>query len=88
MHAASAASINRTAFQATVHCLTGCAIGEVLGMAIAMALGWAHWTMRSARRNADDMPAARRWRARGMPTQAHWTLAHPVRDRETRGIVT
>jgi hypothetical protein len=26
--------------QATVHCLTGCAIGEVLGMVIATALGW------------------------------------------------
>ncbi len=26
--------------QATVHCLTGCAIGEVLGMVIATALEW------------------------------------------------
>jgi hypothetical protein len=25
---------------ATLHCLTGCAIGEVLGMVIATALGW------------------------------------------------
>jgi Domain of unknown function (DUF4396) len=33
-------SINRTAFDATVHCLTGCAIGEVLGLVIATALGW------------------------------------------------
>lgn len=33
-------SLNRTAFQATVHCLTGCAIGEVLGLGIATALGW------------------------------------------------
>jgi hypothetical protein len=33
-------SLNRTAFQATVHCLTGCAIGEILGMVIATALGW------------------------------------------------
>lgn len=30
----------RSAIQATVHCLTGCAIGEVLGMVIATALGW------------------------------------------------
>jgi hypothetical protein len=37
---ASAASLNRVAFQATIHCLTGCAIGEVLGMVIATALGW------------------------------------------------
>jgi hypothetical protein len=29
----------RTAFQATVHCLTGCAIGEILGLVIATALG-------------------------------------------------
>jgi len=35
------ASIDRLAVQATVHCLTGCAIGEVLGLAIATALGWA-----------------------------------------------
>ena len=32
-------SLNQTAFQATVHCLTGCAIGEVLGMVIGTALG-------------------------------------------------
>ena len=34
-------SINRLAFSATVHCLTGCAIGEILGLGIATALGWA-----------------------------------------------
>ncbi|MFF9673201.1 DUF4396 domain-containing protein [Streptomyces eurythermus] len=28
------------AAQATLHCLTGCAIGEVLGMIIGTALGW------------------------------------------------
>jgi hypothetical protein len=28
------------AISATLHCLTGCAIGEVLGMAVATALGW------------------------------------------------
>ncbi len=33
-------SSNRTAFSATAHCLTGCAIGEVLGMVIGTALGW------------------------------------------------
>ncbi len=32
--------LNRLAFSATVHCLTGCAIGEVLGMIIGTALGW------------------------------------------------
>jgi hypothetical protein len=28
------------ALRATVHCLTGCSIGEVLGLVIATALGW------------------------------------------------
>ena len=39
-HAAQAPSLNRTAWSATLHCLTGCAIGEVLGMIIGTALGW------------------------------------------------
>jgi hypothetical protein len=38
--AAASPSLNRLSVQATTHCLTGCAIGEVLGMAIATALGW------------------------------------------------
>ena len=33
-------SLTRSAIQATLHCLTGCAIGEVLGMVLATALGW------------------------------------------------
>lgn len=33
-------SLTRSAVQATLHCLTGCAIGEVLGMVIATAFGW------------------------------------------------
>ena len=33
-------SLNRIAFVATLHCLTGCAIGEILGMVIGTALGW------------------------------------------------
>ncbi len=32
--------MNRLALTATVHCLTGCAIGEVAGMALGTALGW------------------------------------------------
>jgi len=39
----STQSLNRVAFSATVHCLTGCAIGEVLGMIIGTALGWSDW---------------------------------------------
>jgi Domain of unknown function (DUF4396) len=33
-------TLNRLAFSATVHCLTGCAIGETLGMVIGTALRW------------------------------------------------
>jgi hypothetical protein len=33
-------SLNRLTFSATGHRLTGCAIGEVLGLIIANALGW------------------------------------------------
>ncbi|WP_405446809.1 DUF4396 domain-containing protein [Streptomyces achromogenes] len=38
-HHTPAASWSMAA-QATLHCLTGCAIGEVLGMIIGTALGW------------------------------------------------
>jgi hypothetical protein len=34
------ASLWPQAISATLHCLTGCAIGEVLGMVIGSALGW------------------------------------------------
>lgn len=33
------ASLTRVAISATLHCLTGCAIGEILGMVIATAIG-------------------------------------------------
>lgn len=33
-------NLNRLALSATVHCLTGCAIGEVLGMILATWWGW------------------------------------------------
>lgn len=44
-HAAHSAALEgraltRLAVSATLHCLTGCAIGEVLGMVIGTALGW------------------------------------------------
>jgi len=35
-------NLNALAFSATVHCLTGCAIGEVAGMAIGTALGFSN----------------------------------------------
>lgn len=42
-HAAQAPAgpaLTRSAISATLHCLTGCAIGEVLGMALATWWGW------------------------------------------------
>lgn len=33
-------SLNRLSASATNHCLTGCVLGEVVGMVIATALGW------------------------------------------------
>lgn len=35
-------SLNRTAFVATLHCLGGCAIGEVAGLIIGTTLGWSN----------------------------------------------
>lgn len=39
---AHAETPNRVALAATLHCLTGCAIGEVLGMVLATAFGWSN----------------------------------------------
>ncbi|SFF20619.1 protein of unknown function [Actinacidiphila alni] len=39
-HGHGAGSSWAMAAQATLHCLTGCAIGEILGMLIGTALGW------------------------------------------------
>jgi hypothetical protein len=39
-HGHTSQSLNRAAFSATTHCLTGCAIGEVLGMILATWWGW------------------------------------------------
>ena len=36
-------SVNTVAFSATVHCLTGCSIGEILGMVIGNAWSWGNW---------------------------------------------
>jgi hypothetical protein len=38
-----ATSLNRLALSATAHCLTGCAIGEVLGMVVGTAFGWGNF---------------------------------------------
>jgi hypothetical protein len=42
-HRHESVSLNRTALMATVHCLTGCTIGEILGMVIGTMLGWGNW---------------------------------------------
>jgi hypothetical protein len=39
----SGRALDAVALSATLHCLTGCAIGEVLGMIIGTALGWPDW---------------------------------------------
>jgi hypothetical protein len=39
-HAGPRRPLNALAASATVHCLTGCAIGEVLGMVLATWWGW------------------------------------------------
>jgi len=37
------AALNGIALTATLHCLTGCAIGEVTGMVVGTALGFSEW---------------------------------------------
>ena len=39
-HHHHAPSLNRLAWSATLHCLSGCAVGEVAGMVAGTALGW------------------------------------------------
>jgi len=39
----SGRALDLVALSATLHCLTGCAIGEVAGMIIGTALGWPDW---------------------------------------------
>src|SRR3954451_11795833 len=39
-HTQERSELNGLAIAATNHCLTGCVIGEVAGMALATALGW------------------------------------------------
>ena len=40
MNPSADAALNRLAASATTHCMTGCAIGEVLGLVISKAAGW------------------------------------------------
>ena len=43
-HGADRSELNSSAVMATTHCLTGCALGEFTGMAIATAFGWGNHT--------------------------------------------
>ena len=36
-------ALDLVALSATLHCLTGCALGEIAGMIIGTALGWGNW---------------------------------------------
>ena len=42
-HQHGSGSLTRSAVSATLHCLTGCAIGEVLGMILATWWGWGNF---------------------------------------------
>ena len=39
----SGRALDAVAFSATLHCLTGCALGEITGMIVGTALGWSDW---------------------------------------------
>ena len=43
LHAGHGNSPAGLATAATIHCLTGCAIGELAGLAIGVSLGWGAW---------------------------------------------
>ncbi len=43
MSPANQPSLNKTAVSATLHCLTGCAIGEVVGMVISTGFNWSNF---------------------------------------------
>lgn len=40
VHSPEHTNIDAIAIRATVHCLTGCSIGEILGMVIGVSAGW------------------------------------------------
>jgi hypothetical protein len=39
----SGRALDGMALSATLHCLTGCALGEIVGLIIGTALGWGNW---------------------------------------------
>ena len=43
-HGAATASPARLSVSATLHCLAGCAIGELIGLAVGVSLGLGPWT--------------------------------------------
>lgn len=42
-HGSHGGSLSSLTTSATIHCLTGCAIGEFVGLAIGVSLGWSPW---------------------------------------------
>ena len=85
-HAATptGAELNRLATSATNHCLTGCVIGEVLGMTIATALGWGDvasiaLAVALAFLFGYSLTSIPLFRAR-LPLAAIVPIAHPVRQ--------
>jgi hypothetical protein len=43
LHEPAEQDLNRAAISTTTHCLTGCAIGEIVGMVIFTAAGWSNF---------------------------------------------
>jgi hypothetical protein len=79
------ASLNRLAVAATNHCLTGCAIGEVLGLVIALAAGWGSVAAVALAVAADTVSIAVMeivdllfWGALVLSLAIAWVVAFPV----------
>jgi|GEM_PF-7066671 len=58
----SGGPLTRVALSATLHCLTGCAIGEVLGMIVGTALGFSNLGTSVARDADPRHRRSRSWR--------------------------
>lgn len=98
-HDGEPVSLTRSAVQATLHCLTGCAIGEVLGMVLATSLGWGNTASNRrvgragvpARLLADDPARPRCWdpvSARGSSLDLRRVIGRVGRDVLQPGVLT
>ncbi len=68
---AGASSLNRMALSATLHCLTGCSIGEVLGMVIGT---WFQWGNGALCRLSGEPLAHRAWSRARRGARLPWQL--------------